>query len=163
MISSELTLLHAGAQLGDLDGQAVDAVLEWVGTHIKGVGLVKKLPKNIFCMFTCNQSEENEGRRRVVDTQKGVSNLWGKERSAAYFMTQKNTISYYDCTFVNPLYSLDYTSAFSDWSLHITAWAWMAHTSTSSDPLNVEAIIRLPLFVSPPTHSPSYLRYEALR
>lgn len=28
------------------------------------------------------------------------------------------------------------------------------HTSNSSDPLNVEAIIRLPLFVSPPTHSP---------
>ena len=28
MISSELTFLHAGVQLGDLDGQAVDAVLE---------------------------------------------------------------------------------------------------------------------------------------
>lgn len=54
----ELTLLHAGVQLGDLAGQAVDPVLEWVGAPVKGVGLVKKLPKNIFCVFTCNQSKE---------------------------------------------------------------------------------------------------------
>lgn len=65
-LSRELTLLHAGVQLGDLDGQAVDAVLERIGTPIKGVGLVKKLPKNIFCMFTCNteQRTTKTGRKK---------------------------------------------------------------------------------------------------
>lgn len=62
MISSELTLLHAGVQLSDLDGQAVDTVLKRVGAPVKGVGLIKKLPKNIFCMFTCNQSKEPKGK-----------------------------------------------------------------------------------------------------
>lgn len=52
----ELTLLHTGVQLRDLDGQAVDTVLKRVCAHIKSVGLIKKLPKNIFCMFTYNQS-----------------------------------------------------------------------------------------------------------
>ena len=53
MASNDPTLLHAGVQLCDLDGQAVDTVLQGVGTSVKGVGLVEKLPKNIFCMFTC--------------------------------------------------------------------------------------------------------------
>lgn len=63
MASSELTLLNAGVQLGDLDGQVVDSVLERIGAPVKGVGLIKKLPKDIFCMFTCNQSKEPQIQR----------------------------------------------------------------------------------------------------
>lgn len=56
----KLTLLHTGVQLGDLDGQAVDTVLERIGTPIKGVGLIKELPENIFSMFTCNTEQERK-------------------------------------------------------------------------------------------------------
>ena len=45
------TLLHAGVQLGDLDSQAVDAVLQGVGAHIEGVGLVEQLSEHVLCMF----------------------------------------------------------------------------------------------------------------
>ena len=71
IISSELTFLHAGVQLCDLDGQAVYAVLERVGAHIKSVGLVEKLAKNIFCLCTCNQSRKKgkEGNEKVFQTQ----------------------------------------------------------------------------------------------
>jgi len=58
-----LTFLHAGVQLGDLDGQALDAVLEGVGAPVKGVGLVKKIPEDILCMFTCTGGEEKQGKR----------------------------------------------------------------------------------------------------
>lgn len=60
MISNELTLLHAGVQLGNFDGQPVDAVLQRVCTHVERVGFVKKIPKNIFCLFTCNQSKNQK-------------------------------------------------------------------------------------------------------
>lgn len=53
IVRLSLTLLHTGVQLGNLVGQTVDAVLETVGTHIKGIGFIKKFPKYIFCMFTC--------------------------------------------------------------------------------------------------------------
>lgn len=81
--SCELTLLHAGVQLGDLEGQAVDTVLEGVGAPVKGVGLVKKLPKNIFCMFTCSQSKEpkrEEGKKELLINRKI------RERSAQCFL-----------------------------------------------------------------------------
>lgn len=54
----KLTLLHTGVQLGDLDGQAVDTVLERIGPPIKGVGLIKELPEHIFSMFTCNTEQK---------------------------------------------------------------------------------------------------------
>lgn len=75
--SRELTLLHAGVKLGDLDGQAVNAVLQRVGAHVKGVGLVKKLPENIFCMVACKKKKGQgtiSGGREAVNTQRGVSN-----------------------------------------------------------------------------------------
>lgn len=53
MASPELTLLHAGVQLGDLDGQAVNSVLKGIGAPVEGVGLVEELPKHIFCVFAC--------------------------------------------------------------------------------------------------------------
>lgn len=46
------TFLNGGVQLCDLDGQPVNAVLEWVGTQIESIGLVKKLAKYVFSMFT---------------------------------------------------------------------------------------------------------------
>lgn len=55
--TSQQTLLHTGVQLGDLNGQTVNAVLEGIGTPIKGVGLIEKLSKNIFCMFTCKKNQ----------------------------------------------------------------------------------------------------------
>lgn len=66
MASCELTLLHAGVQLGDLDGQAVDSVLERIGTPVKGVGLIEELSKHIFCMFTCI-TDRKEAMNKYAD------------------------------------------------------------------------------------------------
>lgn len=57
--TSHLTLLNTGIQLRDLNGQTVNAVLEGIGTPIKGVGLIEKLSKNIFCMLTCKKSQRD--------------------------------------------------------------------------------------------------------
>lgn len=51
-VRASLTLFHTGIQLGDLSGQAVDAVLERVCAHIKGVGFIKKLTKYILGLLT---------------------------------------------------------------------------------------------------------------
>lgn len=67
------TLLYAGVQLGDLDSQAVDTVLEGVRTNVKGVGLIKKFPEDIFGMFTCNQSKKPEIQKKgAVQEQYGL-------------------------------------------------------------------------------------------
>lgn len=57
--TSQPTLLNTGVQLRDLNGQTVYAVLEGIGPAIKGVGLVEKLSKNIFCMLTCKESHRD--------------------------------------------------------------------------------------------------------
>lgn len=49
-----LTFLHGGVQLGDLDGQAVDAVLQGVGSQVERVGLVEQLSEDVLRMFTCS-------------------------------------------------------------------------------------------------------------
>lgn len=54
-----LTLLHRGVQLSDLDGQAVDPILQGIRPQIKHVRLVKKLPKYILGMLTYRTGEEN--------------------------------------------------------------------------------------------------------
>ena len=64
----QLTLLHSGIQLGDLDSQAVYAVLEGVGPRVERVGFIKQLPKNILCMFTWSPRTK---RKRLRGT-KGV-------------------------------------------------------------------------------------------
>lgn len=71
--SSQLTFFHAWVQLGDFDGQTIDAILKRVCTHIKGVCFIKKLPKNVFCLFTCKHKQRKEGNESFTGTTKTLA------------------------------------------------------------------------------------------
>lgn len=58
------TFLYSGVQLRDLDCQPVNAVLERVGTQIKGVGLIEQFAKYILCMFTWKRTAERDRNSR---------------------------------------------------------------------------------------------------
>lgn len=68
------TFLYSRVQLCDLDRQPVNAVLERVGTQIKGVGLIEQFAKYILRMFTWKRTAERDRNRTCERKKETFSN-----------------------------------------------------------------------------------------
>lgn len=58
------TLFHRGIQLGDLDSEAINPVLQRVCADVEVVGLVEQLSEYVLSMFACRRHQQKAACQR---------------------------------------------------------------------------------------------------
>lgn len=100
-----LTFFHSGVQLGDLDHQKINSLLQRIHPHVETIGFIKKLPEYVFSMSAWNTMKQkrwpvpgkiNWGAFQVVKGKqiclrtRGRSN--SNKTSAGVFSTTQHTV-----------------------------------------------------------------------
>ncbi len=63
----DVTLFHRGVQLGDFDSKQVHSLLQVIHTHVKTVGFIKQLSKDVLCVTTCRTDGDKYGVLKIIN------------------------------------------------------------------------------------------------